>query len=203
MFIMQDAQLSHDLTLLSSYSTSLLTVMSSGLLASHFQRMASQCRSLFFILLGNRFAVACGVCVCVVVVLWLFCMCAWKQVFVWIQIYGTQRWNESYSQVKGVLLFFKYCLVYLSSQVEKAEVLYTTVHDVLHFVSFSWKLSYLKVISLEKGRVFAATNWGGGATKAQLYQRQKYYEKLFCFGHNFCFLCFDCFLIAVNLFLLW
>lgn len=48
---------------------------------------------------------------------------------------------------------------------------------------------YLKVISLEKGRVFAATKRGGDNQSPAL-SEAKYYEKLFCFGHNFLF-CFE------------
>lgn len=171
MFIMQDAQLSHDLTLLSSYSTSLLTVMSSGLLASHFQRMASQCRSLF-ILLGNRFAVACGVCVCVVVVLWLLCMCAWKQVFVWIQIYGTQRWNERYSAFFSFFFFFKVLPGTFKLLSGKSRSLVYNRTRCFAFCFLFSKTYIWKWLVWKKAGCLQQQTGGGGTTKAQLYQRQ-------------------------------
>lgn len=178
MFIMQDAQLSHDLTLLSSYSTSLLTVMSSGLLASHFQRMASQCRSLF-ILLGNRFAVACGACVCVVVVLWLLCMCAWKQVFVWIQIYGTQRWNERYSA------FFKVLPGTFKLLSGKSRSLVCNRTWCFAFCFLFSKTYILKWLVWKKAGCLQQQT--GGDNQSPALPEAKYYEKLFWFGHNFVF----------------
>lgn len=78
MFIIQDAQFSHNLTLVSvlSHVMSLLKVTFTGLLASHFWRMASQCRYLFlypFCVWMWQSIIARAVCV-VVVVLWLLCM---------------------------------------------------------------------------------------------------------------------------------
>lgn len=69
MFIIQDAELSHNLTLLSvlSHTMSLLTVTFTGLLASHLQRMASQCRSVvqtFLCVDVVKHYCPCSVCVC-------------------------------------------------------------------------------------------------------------------------------------------
>lgn len=184
MFIMQDAQLSHDLTLLSSYSTSLLTVMSSGLLASHFQRMVSQCRSLF-ILLGNRFAVACGVCVCVVVVLWLLCMCMKTSVCV-----DSNIWNTA---LKWKVFCFFFSFLFLKVLPGTFKLLSGKSRSLVYnrtrcFAFFPFLENvYLKVISLEKGRVFAATKPGGGTTKAQLYQRQNTMRNCSALAITFCF----------------
>lgn len=83
MFIIQDAELSHNLTLLSvlSHTMSLLTVTFTGLLASHLQRMASQCRSVVQTFLCVDVVKHYSPCsVCVYVVLWLLCMYAWKEI---------------------------------------------------------------------------------------------------------------------------
>lgn len=199
MFIMQDAQLSHDLTLLSSYSTSLLTVMSSGLLASHFQRMASQCRSLF-ILLGNRFAVACGVCVCGCSTLAPLYVCMKTSVCV-----DSNIWNTALKWKVFCFFFFFYKVLPGTFKLlsgKSRSLVYN--HTRCFAFCFLFSKTYLKVISLEKGRVFAATNWGWGDNQSPALPEAKYYEKLFCFGHNFVFYVLKYLVLSdFSLFLLW
>lgn len=103
MFIIQDAELSHNLTLLSvlSHTMSLLTVTFTGLLASHLQRMASQCRSVVqTFLCVDVVKHYCPCSVCVYVVLWLLCMYAWKEICMdgWVtgstlEFLTTDVWN--------------------------------------------------------------------------------------------------------------
>lgn len=184
MFIMQDAQLSHDLTLLSSYSTSLLTVMSSGLLASHFQRMVSQCRSLF-ILLGNRFAVACGVCVCgcsTLAPLYVHenkCLCGFK-------------YMEHGAEMKGILLFFSFLFLKVLPGTFKLlsgksrSLVYNRTRCFAFCFLFS-KTYIWKWLVWKKAGCLQQQTGGGGTTKAQLYQRQNTMRNCSALAITFCF----------------
>lgn len=85
LFIIQESQLLLNLTppFVLSYTTSLLTVTFTGLLASHFQRMASQCRFVqpFCVWMWPKSIIACALCVyvCLVVAPWLVYMYALKE----------------------------------------------------------------------------------------------------------------------------
>lgn len=205
MFIMQDAQLSHDLTLLSSYSTSLLTVMSSGLLASHFQRMASQCRSLF-ILLGNRFAVACGVCVCGCSTLAPLYVCMKTSVCV-----DSNIWNTALKWKVFCFFFLKVLPGTFKLLSGKSRSLVYNRTRCFAFCFLFSKTYIWKWLVWKKAGCLQQQTGGGGTTKAQLYQRQNTMRNcsalaitlFFMFWNTWCFLisvcsCFDKVIVLLN-----
>lgn len=110
-------------------------------------------------------------CVCVVVVLWLLCMCAWKQVFVWIQIYGTQRWNERYSAF-FFLSFFKVLPGTFKLLSGKSRSLVYNRTRCFAFCFLFSKTYIWKWLVWKKAGCLQQQTGGGGTTKAQLYQRQ-------------------------------
>lgn len=104
------------------------------------------------------------------------------------------KYMEHSAEMKGILLFFSFLFLKVLPGTFKLlsgksrSLVYNRTRCFAFLFPFLENV-YLKVISLEKGRVFAATKRGGDNQSPAL-SEAKYYEKLFCFGHNFLF-CFE------------
>lgn len=110
---------------------SLLRVTLTGFLASHFKRMASQCRSLFNLFVCGGMAKHHSLCnVCVVVVFWLLCMyennCVWR----------LSHWFNNSSKCRCVKCSAETSHAHLTFQ--KLEVKSKTLHFFLKCIKSKW-----------------------------------------------------------------